>query len=243
VITKTIKALAHRCGFDISRYRPDTNHAARFRHLLASTGVQRILDVGANEGQYGNLLRSEYDYHGEIVSFEPLPIAHAVLAQRAASDSLGSWRVAPRMALGATATTSTIEIAGNSVSSSLLPMESLHQQALPSSVNAGYAEVDVCPLDSAVADLGVAITNATLLKIDTQGYELEVLKGGPRTVGLVGAIQLEMSFTPLYTGQPLFPELFAYVEDKGFDVFDIVPGFCDPRTGRLLQVDGIFTRR
>jgi hypothetical protein len=58
----------------------------------------------------------------------------------------------------------------------------------------------------------------------------------------VGATQTEMSFQPLYGGQPLFDEVYAYLAERGFTVFDIIPGFSDPKSGRLLQADGIFVR-
>jgi len=242
VITKTIKTLLRSCGFDVSRYRSDTHHGARFRHLLRTAGIRQVIDVGANEGQYAGLLRSEYGYAGDIVSFEPLPEAHARLTQRASRHSAGRWRVAPRMALGASTQRSIIHVAGNSVSSSLLPMESLHQQALPGSAGCQSEEILVQRLDDVVAELDLTVDAGTLVKVDTQGYELEVLKGAPDTIAKAGIIQAEMSLAVLYAGQPLFAELFEYITSRGFDVFDMIPGFCDTRSGRLLQIDGIFVR-
>ena len=83
MITKKIKLLARGLGFDISRYRPDTHHDARYRHLLDTRDIRLILDVGANTGQYGSLLRSTYGYRGRILSFEPLTTAHTALRTRA----------------------------------------------------------------------------------------------------------------------------------------------------------------
>jgi hypothetical protein len=58
----------------------------------------------------------------------------------------------------------------------------------------------------------------------------------------MGLVQTEMSFQPLYGGQPLFDEVYGYLAERGFTVFDIIPGFSAPQSGRLLQADGIFVR-
>lgn len=234
--------MARWCGFDVSWYRPDTHHGARFKHLLQSAGIRQVLDVGANQGQYAGLLRLEYGYAGDIVSFEPLQSVHARLTERAARDPARRWRVGPRVALGAERQHSTIHVAGNSASSSLLSMESLHTTAMPGSACGETEDILVERLDDVLAELCIVVDKATLLKIDTQGYELEVLKGAPNTVGAVGIIQVEMSFDALYAAQPLFAEVYDYITSRGFKVFDMVPGFCDSRSGRLLQADGIFTR-
>ncbi len=243
MITKTIKSLARTIGFEISRYRRDTNHNARYAHLLHTLDFRHALDVGANVGQYGSRLRSEYGYRGRILSFEPLTAAYAVLTMRAAADPLQLWDVAPRTALGASNGTTTIHVAGNSVSSSILPMDTSHESAAPNSVGRGVEEIAIRRLDDMVRELGVPLGRHVLLKIDTQGYELEVLKGAEKTVAAAGVIQTEMSFQPLYGGQPLFHDVYAYLVGRGFTVFDIVPGFSDPHSGRLLQADGIFVRQ
>jgi FkbM family methyltransferase len=242
MLTKMIKTLARGFGFDISRYRPDTHHDARYAHLLRTRDIHLILDVGANAGQYGSLLRSDFGYRGRILSFEPLTAAHAALTARAAADPLRLWEVAPRSALGAVNGTTTIHVAGNSVSSSILPMQPSHESAAPQSVGRGVEEITISRLDDVVRQRSISIDRHVLLKIDTQGYELEVLKGAAETVAAVGATQTEMSFQPLYGGQPLFDEVYAYLAERGFTVFDIIPGFSDPKSGRLLQADGIFVR-
>ncbi len=242
MITKTIKSLARTIGFDISRYRPDTHHDARYAHLLRTRDIRKILDVGANTGQYGSLLRTNFGYRGRILSFEPLSTAHAALTARAAADPSQLWDVAPRTALGAINGSTTIHVAGNSVSSSILPMQPSHESAAPQSIGRGVEEITISRLDDMIREQGLSIDRHVLLKIDTQGYELEVLKGATETVAAVGVIQTEMSFQPLYGGQPLFDEVYHYLASRGFAVFDIVPGFSDPRTGRLLQADGIFVR-
>jgi FkbM family methyltransferase len=86
-------------------------------------------------------------------------------------------------------------------------MQPSHESAAPQSVGRGVEEITISRLDDVVRQRSISIDRHVLLKIDTQGYELEVLKGAEETVAAVGAIQTEMSFQPLYGGQPLFDEV------------------------------------
>ena len=82
-----------------------------------------------------------------------------------------------------------------------------------------------------------------MLKIDVQGFEKNVLDGAKETLPYVSVIQVEMSLVPLYENQMLFFEMIHYLDDKGFTLFSLENGFSNPRTGRLLQTDGIFVKK
>ena len=84
--------------------------------------------------------------------------------------------------------------------------------------------------------------SVTFLKIDTQGYEDEVLRGATETLARVVGVQLELSLVPLYDGQKLMPELMEQVMRRGFQLWGISPTFADPQTGRMLQIDATFFR-
>ena len=103
-------------GYDVVEYRPDLHPLARRRRLLERAGVDAVLDVGANIGQFAMELRADLGWRGRIVSFEPLAAAHAMLAARAAED--GRWDAHP-YALGDRDGSARIGVAGNSYSSSL----------------------------------------------------------------------------------------------------------------------------
>ena len=80
------------------------------------------------------------------------------------------------------------------------------------------------------------------IKIDTQGYEMEVLKGAESTLRLASGIKVEVSIAPLYEGQPDYLSLIEFIRSAGFSLWSIEPGFSDPKTGRLLQFDAVFFR-
>ncbi|MCG6872228.1 MAG: FkbM family methyltransferase [Gammaproteobacteria bacterium] len=205
--------------------------------LMSHHGIDLLLDVGANAGQYGDNIRAS-GYAGRIVSFEPVALAFAALARRAAGDD--KWRV-ENCALGDRPGRQPIHVAANSFSSSFLDMLPEHLNRAPDSAYQGAEEVDVRTLD-AVFPGGFPEAARVFLKIDTQGFERKVLEGARSSLESITGVQLEMSLLPLYRGETLFPEMLAYMGERGFSLQLIEPGFSDRRTGRLLQLDGIFFR-
>lgn len=225
-------------GRDPVRSQPIPPALARRRKLLEGYKIDIVLDVGANTGQYGKELRA-IGYKGRIVSFEPLTSAYKELLKTANSD--GSW-IALRFALGDAEGKAVLNIAGNSMSSSILDMLPSHAKSAPESQYVGREQVEVRTLDS-VFDTICSQEQSILLKIDTQGFEKHVLDGAERSLRFINTIQLEMSLIPLYQGELLFPELSQLLYQKGYRLASIEPVFADRETGQLLQIDGIFHRQ
>ncbi|MGB1013846.1 MAG: FkbM family methyltransferase [Nannocystaceae bacterium] len=206
--------------------------------LLRQLAIEQVIDVGANRGQYAQDLRS-HSYTGNIVSFEPMRQAHAALVATAQSDP--KWEIAPPVALGRQEGTAELNVANNSISSSLLPMRETHLQASPESHYIGQETVKVRTLDSFLTDGTIAETS-TFLKIDTQGYEEQVLSGATSMLTFVRGLELELSLVTLYDQQMLAWELVRRLREAGWDCFGIRPGFSDPVTKRMLQMDALFVR-
>jgi FkbM family methyltransferase len=226
-------------GLEVSFANTAVTEQNVLQPLFRAHDFNFVIDVGANTGQYGVMAR-RCGYRGPIISFEPLSAAHKELTQRAAPDEL--WTVAEKTALGAGAARTIINIANNSVSSSLLGMNSRHVAAAPNSAFVGTEEISVIALDDCI-ERYVGANTGGLLKIDTQGYEMEVLRGAHRTLsGKIDVVQTELSLVELYEGQPLMLSVCNFLERFGFNLRDIIPGFKDPASGRLLQLDGIFAK-
>jgi len=206
--------------------------------VLLQQRVALLFDVGANEGQFAVQAR-ERGFEGRIVSFEPLPEAHAGLLRNARGDA--GWTVHDRVALGAAPGETRINVAANSVSSSILPMLDAHAAAAPQSAYVGSAATPVLPLDAVYHRYRGAGERA-FLKIDTQGFESEVLKGAERSLESLVGVEIELSLVPLYEGQDLYRHFLDFFESRGFVLWDICPVFRNGRTGRLLQVDAVFVR-
>lgn len=232
------KLLARKFGIDIGRFNKQESPDARLFYQIKHHQIDLVLDIGANDGGYARFIRNG-GYAGRILSFEPLQEAHAALTHAAQHDS--DWRVFDRMALGDKDGAMTINVAGNSTSSSLLPMLKSHESAAPESKYASQQTCEVRKLDSISHPY---LNNATniFVKIDTQGYEMPVLKGGEKLLNRSLGLQIELSVTPLYKGQSLYFDIINHLEDASFELWNIIPGFASMETGRMLQMDGVFFR-
>lgn len=236
-LKKLIHKIAREAGFDIIRYKPKTHPLARRKKILDTYNIDLLLDVGANIGQYGEEMR-EIGYAGRLVSFEPMSKAFGVLKEKAQYDSL--WEV-HNFGLGDREETASINIAGNSFSSSMLNMLPSHLKSAPASEYVDQETIQVKVLDDILPGL-VTDAKHIYLKIDTQGFEENVLKGAENSLASIDTLQVEMSLVPLYENGLLFDQLYKLLYDRGYRLLALEPGFTDLDTGQLLQADGIFHR-
>lgn len=225
-------------GLDIRRRRPASSPEVALVAMLHTHHVNLVFDIGANTGQFGQQLRRS-GYLGRIVSFEPSFQARRQLLRTAHDDRL--WEVAPQMAIGSRDGEIELNLSRNSVSSSVLQMLDAHLSAAPGSAYGGTELVLLRRLDE-VARPYLTGDSVMFIKIDTQGYEHEVLAGAGELTGAAAGFQLEMSLVPLYAGQRLYEEMMRNMQNLGFSLWSLHPEFLDPVTGRLLQVDAVFFR-
>ena len=143
--------------------------------------------MGANIGQFGRSLR-DLGYEGRIVWFEPLHAAWNQLAEARRNDSL--WEVADRAAIGNEDGEPEINVSGNSVSSSVLKMLKAHVRAAPAAAYVGTEKVPVRRLDTIGTDY-LHDDSTLFIKIDTQGYEAQVLKGASDLLQKAVGLHLE----------------------------------------------------
>ena len=237
IIKRSAQQLARGFGLDVRRHDLLASEHTRLALLLAANQVDLVLDIGANTGQWAMELRRA-GYTGNMISFEPLPQPHAQLKQNASGDP--KWIVGERVAVGERIAEVEINVAGNSLSSSLLPMLPMHIAGAPKSAYVSLEKTQMVTLDSLIGSVIPASCTRIFCKLDVQGYEAKVLAGAARLLQQVFGIQMEMSLAPLYKGQPLFMELLESMGRSGFDIFGFVPGFVDPASGRMLQIDGVF---
>ena len=235
---KLVKKIVHSFGLELHRLTPTSSSVAQLLAALEHVRADIIFDVGANVGQFARELRS-VGFAGDIVSFEPLTAAHSPLAKLALSDS--KWFVHPRTAVGDHDGEIEINIAGNSVSSSVLSMLAAHSDA---ALDSAYVASEYAPLIrlDTVAKQYLSEHSRPFIKVDTQGFEWQVLDGAAAILEQSQGVQLELSLVPLYDGQRLWLEIIERMNLKGFTLWAVQKGFTDPRTGRSLQVDAIFLR-
>jgi FkbM family methyltransferase len=235
-VKNTINQLLGLVGLKVSRNRNDEPHQI-VRGLLKNN-IDVVLDVGSNTGQFARSIRAA-GYRNKIVCFEPLPDAHEKLRNRLAGDE--EVIIHPRVALGDKQGSIRINVSGNSVSSSILNLLPSHANAAPESNYIDTVETEIECLDTVFSDY-VKPRDRAFLKIDTQGYEWNVLDGAKISLDSIEGLLLEMSLIPLYEGQRLWKDILHRLEEEGLILWQIIPGFSDPESGRSLQFDGVFYR-
>jgi len=237
-LKKTIHELAHSLGFDLIRDSPHYSYRLRRIRVMKHLGVDIVLDVGANCGQYAGDIRGD-GFEGQIVSFEPVAATFEALS-RASSGDL-EWRVI-RTAVGEHDGEVEIKVAEDSTCSSLLTVGSELIRAHPTALQVRVERVPMTRLDT-IAESVFGNAERPWLKIDVQGYEKQVLEGLAGYIKRLLCIEVELSLRPLYDGEADFGGMLAWLASAGFELVSLGTGAVDQTTGFVLQIDGIFVRR
>jgi len=204
---------------------------------LEAARVDRVLDVGANAGQYARRLRRA-GFAGAILSFEPLEDLHAALEAMASDDPL--WHIAPPVAIAAAPGRAVFHRSAESDMSSLRAQTPLLEHLSPSSAIVEQVEVDVRPLALAVTpEPGERL----FVKVDVQGGEAAVLDGLGGLWAHVVGLQLELALATLYAGEATYLDTCRRLAGLGFELALVLPGYFDGKVARQLQFDGVFLRR
>ncbi|MDH4404404.1 MAG: FkbM family methyltransferase [Cyanobium sp. D14.bin.5] len=243
MIFKPMKSMAKQIvsmlGYEVCRMTPSSSACAQIVSALKLVEADTVFDIGANAGQFASYIRNA-SYMGEIVSFEPLDSARISLAESVKRDR--RWMLHERCAIGDYDGEVEINVAGNSVSSSVLSMHTSHAEAALGSAYVSSEKVPIKRLDG-IASQYLNHNSKLFIKIDTQGFEWQVLDGAAETLRRAQGLICELSLIPLYEGQKLWRDVIDRLDQEGFMLWALQKGFTDPRTGQSLQMDGIFLRR
>lgn len=181
-----------------------------------------VIDVGAYHGDWTKLVRRIFG--------APVLMVEAQAAKKARLEAMcGDGVRLASCVLGAEAGQS-VTFYEMETGSSYFPEKS----NAPRSTTTYETET----LDRIAADMAGPL----FLKVDTQGAELEVLKGGQETLGRCELVQLEVALLPYNEGAPTFLEVVTYMDQHGFVPLD-VSGFSRPNLVDLVQVDILFVRK
>ena len=225
-------------GIDLIGYNLYHSNDKLLQKIIDHFEIRTILDIGANVGQYiEGVVR--HGYKGQIYSFEPIPSVFQKLSRESKKyPNVKTFN----LGVGSKETEIMMNIAENFASSSILNVGEVSLAAEPKTRTTHQEKIKITTIDSFFMN-NKPFHKEILLKLDIQGYELEALKGAMQSLPSIKLIQTEMSFTSLYDGAPLYDEVVTFLNQQGFEIFTIIPGFRDERSGRMLQADGIFVRK
>ncbi len=215
------------------KYSKIYSEAILLNHYLDHNNISIVLDVGANTGQYALSLR-RFGYKKKIISFEPQLKEYKKILKNSSDDN--NWFIHERIALGEKKRIKKIYNSKNSVSSSLKKINPIHTRADPKSKIVSTEIVKVKKLDDIFKNYHKRNKNI-LLKIDTQGYEYEVLKGSIKSLKHINLIQIELSLVNLYKNQVNWLKVLNFLEKKNFRVIKFFDGFKNKKNNEFLQID------
>jgi FkbM family methyltransferase len=232
LITKILRVLV------IPQYRAAalrTRVAASTEHdrILAGLGLDTIVDIGANRGQFALCIRRLYPL-AQIFSFEPLAKPARAYIRNFGRDPrarLFNKAIAP--AGGSSA----MHVSRWDVSSSLLPFAQAQHDNFPFTQESAQEVVNTARLSECLE--ATAITGCALLKLDVQGFELRALEGCSELLSRFRYVYVESSFIELYVGQALATDVIRYLLDRGFRLM-CVANLSYGRAERPIQADFLF---
>ena len=231
--------IANLFGYELISHVRSPTLDAHLKQVLRHRRFDLLIDVGANEGQFARGMRT-LGYAGPILSFEPVTAVHERLESRASGDP--QWET---ICCGLGAEEAEIEItiplketwasfhAFNDRGRGYHPPQDMTYQRVP--VHTLDSIMDARPDDDAYASI--------LLKTDTQGHDLEVLRGAEKTLERVGAIQVELSMLPLYEGVPDYVEVLGFLQQRGFVPSGFYPILRDSDELSIIEADGVLVKR
>lgn len=224
----------------MSFYNVEADNAGflKQKYLIEALGRSEIVvfDVGGNIGQSIDKYREIFPICS-VYSFEPNPKSFALLRERFEAES-DVW--CELLALGAAKCTASFYATNYPEASSLLkPEEFVSKRSTLRNYDFELMEVSVDTLDLVAQRLN--IQSIDILKVDVQGTELEVLRGAQMLLqeARIDIIYSEVLFAENYAGQCDFGDIWNYLKQFGYVVWDVYP-FLHTDLGRLWTGNALF---
>jgi FkbM family methyltransferase len=208
------------------------------QQLVTLLRVDMVFDIGGNTGQYGLQLRRNIGYLGPLFSFEPMP--HAADRIRFAARGDNAWQVRECAVDNVRGLAKFNIMSGDQFSSLLPPSKEFQGRFYGQHTVQKVVDVEVITLADAVA--AAPSFSRGLLKLDTQGTELRLLRGGVDSLSVFPAIQTEVGFQSLYEGESSYAEVVDQLDQWGYKLCALFPN-NQGHFPHLLEMDAIFLRK
>ena len=231
-----VRRWMRKCSFDVVRFDRQ-NADYQILNVINRRGIEYIVDVGANRGQFATYIRLQ-GFSGKIFSFEPLPDAFSTLQQAAKEDGKID---ACNFALSDRTGTTTLHVGSNDQTSSF------HHVLTTDTADMEVTHDIIVPIDTldnilANGPLSGIDPSKILLKLDVQGHELQALMGGHNSLHYISAVFLEASITKIYENEASYFEIIDYLKKYGLMIKSFKGGYYHPKTGSLSQIDILFEK-
>lgn len=219
---------------------PSVSEFMRTSLLLNHFGITKVIDIGANTGQFAESI-IDFGYKGEIVSFEPVLSAHNAITKRA--HKYGKWTLAERCAIGNFNGKVEINVSNETQFSSIKDIKTDFVSKVETATVASKEEVNIFTIDS-LKDKYYSLDEVIFLKVDTQGFEKEVLGGATELLKHVKGVKLEV---PLDKSNEIYNDIewdlkdyINFFDERGFKLYSIEQLGADKKTGIVHEADIVF---
>ena len=214
--------------------------AAGIEHILflknfRSQDLKTIIDIGANKGQF-SLIAKNFFPNANIFAFEPLTRPYEKFIK--IFNKIENVKIY-KYAIGTFDDEVMMNISKREDSSSILEIGPLQKKIFQGTDKVNEEKIYVSPIDK-MLEIN-KIHNPSLLKIDVQGYELEVLKGCKNILDKIDHIYCECSFIELYKNQAIYSQVCEWLYDYNFSVESIYNPSYDDK-GQMVQADIYFKK-
>jgi FkbM family methyltransferase len=223
-------------SLDVKKHNPAHWEPSQISYLLKEFQVTRVVDVGASVGQYSQKMR-DIGFKGSIHSFEPIKSCYEKMKNLFINDpNINCYHTA----LGDFDGESILNISNNIQSSSILKTVD-NVPVYEDMVSAvGTETIKVQKLDTI---FNGQLDGINFLKIDVQGFEMQVLQGAKNTLNSIDIIQIETSLSSLYDNGSLLDEVITFLRTYEFIPYNFIKGVFNNKSGQLYELDIFFVKK
>jgi FkbM family methyltransferase len=239
---RLIKKIVGLFGYDLINKKKQLTLDAHLLRVINSLDINVVLDVGANIGVYGKKLR-KMGYKGIIISFEPVSSVYNLLKLCTAKDT--HW-IACHYALGTEEKTMEINVFPDSSLSSFKNPNAYGASQF--SLNPDIVKIETVQVKTLAQVLPNLLASHSIaqprifLKMDTQGYDAEVIKGCGNQLSSILGIQSEISLKPIYDNMLDYKKSLELYENLGFEISGLYPVSRDKKTLAIIEIDCVLLR-
>jgi FkbM family methyltransferase len=240
MLKQTLRKAAYTLGLHVGKFPAVDTLQGHLKYFFQRAGINCVLDVGAHQGEFAGSLH-EIGYKGRLVSFEPVSVNYEILARKARAER--DW-IAHHCALGAEDGEQEINIYQQTVFNSFLSSSEMGTERFGAAVEQARKErVRIRRLDQLFGDCIAGIPDPRVfLKLDTQGWDLEVLKGASGVLDRIVGLQSEMAVKQIYGGMTGYTAALEHYAKLGFQVTGMFPVSRETDGLQIIEFDCVLVR-
>jgi FkbM family methyltransferase len=206
--------------------------------LITHYNINVILDVGANEGQFAEMVLA-MGYHGRIISFEPANNAFNILQKKALIRH--NWEC-HNYGLSDSDSDARLHVYEDDTFSSLYTPSKEGRNLFGTLIDeTGQENIKLMSINSIYSALKLNKSDRILLKSDTQGHDYEVIEGCDQCLQQIDVVMTEASFLPIYQSNATALKILSLLASKGFVLSGLYPFSFTPDL-KLIELDMFFVR-